>query len=680
MNNQLIKLIKQSGDIKYIFCDYYDTVVHRKVHPLQPLRIWAKFLIRDFGMDITIDELTSIRKAASKHLVKMHQRPLSDIAYPTVIKEVYQRLKNSDLDSGITTLQQFIERYKEADFRSESSVQFLNDKMISTLKYLKNEGYRIFCVSDFYFDTQLMQRLIEHHKINNLFDEVFISSSIGYSKENKGEIYTHLLEKKGFLAKEVFMIGDNKRSDFLNSRKHGINAYHLKERRKKWHQKTLRFGSDRKDFIRPIKKIEKELRRSGQPYAEYLLIFHFFVERLYKKAKEQRTKNLFFLAREGLFLMKMFEAYQNFIEPEPENRINAHYLKISRQGAMQISFKPIEDEDFYILRNRYANRLSLNQFLTMFLFEENVKKEIADSLNVDGEKELKPFLDSQLFAQLIKNQQFLDLYERNRLEQKSYFDSYIDSFGVDFETEGMHVVDIGWIGSMQECLSNYFNRKYRVQGYYLGLRAAYDIDEMTKRYGLIFSVYPSQSTYDLIMLANKSLMEQFLAAPHGSTLGYRPKPDFTIEYHKKEELKVFNEYIGPLQKSMFSRYDDLLRVLRPLIYDEQLVNRYLIDLKMRSDLLANKKKIVFVDAMDKNFYNNLGNNKVGITYGIGNVKMSKLQILKKCILVPEEMFIYFVKLKPFLYRKNLYFLSFPVNWFKPYFKFHQRLKQKFTRV
>ena len=124
------------------------------------------------------------------------------------------------------------------------------------------------------------------------------------------------------------------------------------------------------------------------------------------------------------------------------------------------------------------------------------------------------------------------------------------------------------------------------------------------------------------MMANRQLYEQLLAAPHGSTLGYSPSPEFTIEYHKKEEKYVYDNYIKKLHEYMSTQYDILLEQLAPRFYEEQMVSDYLFDLKLSLDLNASKNEIAFVHNLTKKFYQNVGNNNIGLNYDMGSIAVS----------------------------------------------------------
>ena len=556
-------------------------------------------------------------------------------------------------------------------------MQYLNESLVKTLTLLKKKGIKVYCVSDFHLPEEIIRKLINFHGLEHLYDEVYVSSSENTSKENKGLLFKHILEKEGIISKQVLMIGDNPISDIANAERHQIKTYFLKHYKHKLKQKYFLLGSDEKDYNRVLQKFEKNLKSNSYPYAEYLIIFHVFIERLYKQAKTNKVNDLFFLAREGLFLKRLFDKYQEQIGLAVGEKINTHYLKISRQGAMQISYKPLNEEGFEYLKSKYDS-FSLRQFLKSFLLSEAVVLELSELVSIGPDTQIDIFFESKVYQNLLQQDLFKKVYEENRIAQKSYFDAYLNSFGVDINKD-LHIVDIGWGGTMQECLYHYLGETIPVYGYYLGLQEIYTILEKTKRYGLIFSVYPSTSSFDHILMANRQLYEQLLAAPHGSTLGYAAAPDFTVEFHKKEELAIYTDHIAAIQEHMYANYEELLSALAPLSYNEEIVTKHLLALKIRLDLIANNTKIKFVNYLSKGFYQNIGDNNVGISYDASALGKSKFAITKKFLWIPDVMFRYLVKVKPALFSKGLSIFSYPINLLKPYIKFNRYVKNKFFK-
>ena len=88
--NKILTAVANSPKCSTVFCDLYDTLLHRKVHPHYVLKLWAKIMVRELGLDLKINELFFIRKAAVEHLADRFDKRSSEIPYRIQIKEIYQ--------------------------------------------------------------------------------------------------------------------------------------------------------------------------------------------------------------------------------------------------------------------------------------------------------------------------------------------------------------------------------------------------------------------------------------------------------------------------------------------------------------------------------------------------------------------------------------------------------------
>lgn len=676
MNNK-IERIKNNTAIKVVFTDLFDTVIHRVVHPLYVYKIWAKLLIGELAIPSSIHQLYQIRSSAIKKLSEDLACSIVEIPYDTLVKEMYNRLINSNLIENID-YENFFQCFKEADFLAEKDVQFINKEIIDGLKFLKGDSYKIYAVSDFHLPVSTIKKLLEYHGILDVFDDVFISCEFQKSKES-GNLYDVVLELTNSRPDETAMIGDDKTNDFINAAANGLFAQHLKHSNHKFRNKKNLFGSSNKEFIKICREVEKKCNASEHPFSEYIINFYFFTERLYKECRKKGVKNLFFLAREGHYLKELFDRYQQFNAILDKDKINTHYFKASRHSAMQVSLQPLPIEEFAFFRKKYG-KMSARDFMVPFEIPEDQMTQISGDANVDLDKVIVDFVSSDTLAKLRKNNLLNRFYDSHRIKQKAAFESYLSSFGVDFEKEGISVVDVGWGGTMQEGIFNYFNGKIDVTGYYIGLKEIYDIQSKTKRFGLNFSVYPKIDYSDHILMANGQLYEQLLAAPHGSTLGYTIDSDSpTIEFHEPNEKKVFDEFINSIQIFMTSQFDVLNKNLKRCAYNDSMVQDYLTDLALRMGLFTNNKKLKFIQRISQGFYQNVGGNQVGIAYDPSLLKTSKFGLLKRFIWSPEKVFRYLVKVKPHLYNNGYSWLGWPVNLSFYYIKFNNWIKKRFFK-
>jgi len=676
--SKILTAVVNSPKCSTIFCDLYDTLLHRTVHPHYVLKLWSKAMVRELGLGVTIDELFFIRKASMAHLSDKLDKKSFEIPYRIQIREIYNRLLNHDIVKNCS-FDRFLEYSTSADISSEFEVQFVNKKVKSQLVDLKEKGYNIYCVSDFYLSKEHIAELLKQHGLYGLFNEIYVSSSRESSKEKKGNLFQNVLDELNLDPEEVIMFGDNKQSDVINAKKHGIKAVHIANRHRKIKNKIKLFGNDKNEYVRVNRELEERSSRSSYTYGEYIILFHVFMERLYKESKKKQIKNLFFISREGYFLKRLFDYYQASVQLDSKDVIKTHYFKASRQSSMQVAHKELHLENFEHLKRKDSD-ISVKNFLKSFLFNCDLVSEISEELGVDKDEMIKDFYLSEVYNNLCLNEKFIFHYEKNRKDQQKAFKNYLDSYEVDFHNEGMTLVDVGWRGTMQECIHTFFDEKVNVQGYYLGLKEGYRITESTKRYGLNFSVYPTTGPSDNVLMANRQLYEQLLAAPHGSTMGYRDKKgDYSIEHYEEKERNVYFEHIAPIQEFMFAEYCQLIEDLKPICYEHNVVQEYMTDLALRLGLFADKKKIKFMHEISKGFYQNVGNNEVGVSYNHSQLRDSKISLIKSFLWFPEKTFRFLVKIKPMLYSKGLYWLSYPVNLIYYYIKFINRVKGFFFK-
>jgi predicted HAD superfamily hydrolase len=163
----------------------------------------------------------------------------TEIAYEVIIREIYNRLNETQvLNAKAVNFSSFLDKSLEADYNSEANVQYLNKDVIAVLRHLKDKGYIIYCVSDFYSDESFIKRLMRKHGVLDLYDKVYVSASENASKENNGLLFSQILKSNQIDPNQAFMIGDNFKSDFVNAKMHGLRAYHLKSFQNKIKQKA----------------------------------------------------------------------------------------------------------------------------------------------------------------------------------------------------------------------------------------------------------------------------------------------------------------------------------------------------------------------------------------------------------------------------------------------------------
>jgi len=260
------------------------------------------------------------------------------------------------------------------------------------------------------------------------------------------------------------------------------------------------------------------------PFRDLAFGLYLFIERLYASSITSGARDLFFFAREGQLLKEMFDHYQ--ILNGGGSNIRTHYLHVSRRSTFLLSLGPLAEENFEVLFRQYR-RISILDFLKSLDLEEYVP-ELANELNVEEHElaDVRTDLPSDgLFQRLLRLRSFSRVYEAERVARSDAFERYVGTFFSENNLPNvLHVVDVGWKGSIQDNLYNWFRRRQggtsQIEGYYLGLVAAGAMSGTNRKTGLLFSNVNGCTRGFHIFNENRSLFEIILHADHGSTKRY----------------------------------------------------------------------------------------------------------------------------------------------------------------
>ena len=318
MYDRFFSKIVSFKDCKVIFIHLFDAVVLRDATLEQLRRLWAKQMIRELGIDLTINELYLIRKECEEFLREKSGVEKNNTPYEEVVNEVYTRLICTNALSRADRYT-FNNCFENSDYHSEILVQKPNNEIIELLKKLKNEGYRLFGTADTIGSFKLLDRCLKHHGLATLFENVMVASEHGHSFHGTA-LYQKTLNALDLEPKKAVVIGHDKKTfedneiQFLSiGQKNDVSNVTL---------------SDQKKYRKIVRKLYRKCnRKPAPPHSDYILFYYVYIERLYKKAKKDNIRNICFLAREGLFLKRLFDHYQNEVSINKDDIINAHYFK-----------------------------------------------------------------------------------------------------------------------------------------------------------------------------------------------------------------------------------------------------------------------------------------------------------------------------------------------------------------
>lgn len=591
-----------------IFTDFFDTIMFRHIHPFQVRDRWCHIVAKRYEVD-------------ESDLVKASRLSRQD-QYIPLYSNIYNSIK--ELQQKVS-LEDFIVGSLDIETAVEIGCQYLNKRYWKSLKKWKDQGKKIIIVSDFHLPKESFVEFLLAKNIDfGFFDAIYVSNDFGLSKA-KGNLYDYVLKDFGCTASDVCMIGDNAIADGKRANACGIESKIIPNylsklkgqiaRRLHWDYSHTAF-----------KKIRREAYNS--PFSEYALLFFLFTKTLYDMLSAKKEKSVTFLSREGYFLKLLFDDYQSLLI-NTENRIDTKYLKCSRRAAKSLSLD-------YLLK-LLSTDICINDYLMSYGYTKDEISEIIKKYDFKSEE-----------LNLLTRQR----YEDNVVAAKKYMSQFV----VDGH---VNIVDIGWNGTMQNTIASILN--VPTYGYYIGLNnSPYD---KSNREGLIFDFNEKEKTvskFSDILRSNIQLYEELAAAPHGSALSYRLNNDgvaYVTEDWAENEKQMYETVISQKQKELRLICKSLIVWCHEQDYNKML--RTCAKTVLRSALIADDKRLEFLESLDKGFIDNCGKQSKGLKYNAKSVKIG-LDILY----APEIYTRYFAKVQRSLRNRAriLQRMYLPIAW------------------
>ena len=399
------------------------------------------------------------------------------------------------------------------------------------LQQQKILGKKIVLVSDFYLELDFYEMMLKHLGIDNLFDDIFISSMFCKTKRDGG-LYKVVQQK--YPNKKMVMIGDNKEADYNQSVNNGFNGIWYEKGNKKFKYFIRNIKIDKKCF-KEYKRIFN-LKTSSKTVSNYAFSLYEFCERLYKKCVKEDIQRLNFLSREGQFLKILFDDYQ----VDKFKKVETNYLCVSRYS----SFLPS-------LHNMPFNKKTLNNLfknyndMTLRDFCKNLQltdEEINSLQRPDIDEIVHNFSESNLFEELQTDDSFMNMIQKKI--NKSY-DDFVTYFNkVTNNDEKIYLVDVGWKGTMQDNLSQIFKEKEFV-GLYLGLDYLNTLDTRNKKQGILWDI--NRNSYYI----NHINFEYTLKADHGKVETYENGQPI---FKKDGDVEIYNKYVKSIQQDLLYKF------------------------------------------------------------------------------------------------------------------------------
>lgn len=540
--------------MKYIFVDCFDTILKRTVSPEKVKIVWAE-KVSEY-VSLSVDVLYRLFVAAEQALVLKNK---NDRESEWEISELFQLVKER------------IEIYNLADSLPESFVDIclscyekveldllcVNKSIEKRIRKLKaNKDTMVFLVSDFYCGKEYLVKWFRVLGIEDLFDDFFVSCDYNMTKR-KGSMYEFIIKKFSIYSpSDITMIGDNKYSDYKIPKQMGINTIRV-------YNKSECFSIVKEKDYSAYCKQYLDIFNEDNGFSNYSFELFLFIERLVDNLLKRNENAVYFLSREGEFLKKLFDFYTR----GKNLNIKSYYFYASRNSLLLANLK-IDDLSTYKFISNEINDICIYDFLKTLQFSDENINTIEHNVGLDFKKRISSFFSSPEITTVLSDRTYREDLNTRISKAKNGLWSYLSSINVSKETKQICIVDVGWKGTMQDILWDFFEGNVFISGYYIGVKPNAVVNKRNIKYGLLFSNIPvSMNSQEKIFAYGYWNYEQVLRATHPRVIGYS-----LVEHNKQtviqfennnEDVKFYQSHVKNLQGKIFEKFRKLCEIPEP---------------------------------------------------------------------------------------------------------------------
>lgn len=524
--SQLVKKFLQYDVISF---DVFDTLILRPF--LQPSDLFTTLASKHYLPAFRNIRIQAEREARDRCFLLNGHREIDIFDIYKVLNET----NNIDVDYGVNL-----------ELETEIGFCYANPYMQLIFNMLKENGKKIVLASNMYIPANMLEKILRNSGYEG-YEKLYVSCDY---KKSKTDTTLFSVIQEDFPAGTRFIhIGDNKNADVVAPKRVGWESYHYEDNHSLSDHslETIGISEVYNTYYNAI--INNYLNNGileGAPYNSPYYYYGFvyggflvlgYVNYIHRYAKEHNLDKVFFLARDGYILKKVYDQLYSDIPSE--------YLLWSRHAGL------VTD-----IRN------DINAFLKSFFFrklETNRRSLIKDTLDEIGLSVWSAKLSDygiekydqirnkkairNLKKLISENISLLDDLNESRL---STMRLYLEPLLIDCKKIG--IVDIGWRGSGALSLRRLIEKEWKfpckVVGLVAGnLSARSDYDTTILSEGIINAYMFSDSlNSDLTKFHEENLtiknciMEMMIYASHPSLLSVSPsgRGDFRFNFARTE--------------------------------------------------------------------------------------------------------------------------------------------------
>ncbi|MDE4915353.1 rhamnan synthesis F family protein [Methylobacterium sp. 092160098-2] len=529
------------SDVDLVSFDLFDTLVSRPARrPDAVLKLVEHRIATEEGRPVPL--FAERRAAENRVRARRHHR--GDVN----LSEIYAELAASG-----TIPRDVVARAHGLEKQIDLGALRPRPEVIAVLKAAHERGKRVVLMTDTYYEEADIRAILRGIGVADLFAEIYVSNAVG-ARKDRGDLWHHVEEAEAVPRARWLHVGDNEHSDIQAACDRRIPYLHVAHPAKILAQSG--FQRDEGDLARtwPSDLVVGQamlhlcrnpfLNRAAPPYLTlgsarevgYVVfgpLMLLFMSWLMRHEALSRVERLYFLAREGDFLVKVYRLIRERYDLRhlPEGR----YFHVSRQTAIGAALGTEFRPDLVTAAGRYVgslegllwNRASFTAPAHLELDRIDVRLPVDAPVVERVMTDIKPEITAH-GADM--NARFRAYARQERLN-----------------TEGLcAVVDVGYSATIQKMMQMALGQP--LIGFYM---TTFDTAQTVKKDGgAAFSCFSAGAenpeTSSLPVLAYGLAVEAFLTAPHGQVVGYetvgdRIAPLFKVDLRTPAEHGVLAE-------------------------------------------------------------------------------------------------------------------------------------------
>lgn len=196
---------------------------------------------------------------------------------------------------------QALEKIQQIELETEKELSFLNAAIVNEIKAHMDAGERVILISDMYWREDAIRSILQEK--DAVFSDIPIYVSCDYrSSKKRSDLFSVVSKKENCPYSSWIHVGDNRKSDYINAKKLGIQAKKIQDStrfdfEKQFHHYDMNFALTYGIISKSRAMVSNRETLLGASVAGPMV--YQYVSWVLEKACKEKIKKLFFVLRDG---------------------------------------------------------------------------------------------------------------------------------------------------------------------------------------------------------------------------------------------------------------------------------------------------------------------------------------------------------------------------------------------